>query len=112
MYKKTASSRHNRVDAHGLTDTVTVCPRPAQAPDRQNPSTDTGSGNKALPFARKDLQVISAGRGEIGFLQRSDTGYLNHTPGQAPGLQTFGQHKTNSMFLVACFYFVFKRERT
>ena len=53
---------------------------------------------------------MAAGREKISFLQWSDTGYFNDTPGQA----SRGQHKMDSMFVgflgcFACICFLRKR---
>lgn len=45
------------------------------------------------------LSQEAAGRGEISFLQWSDGGYANHTPGPAPGLGV-GQHKLDPIVCV------------
>lgn len=44
------------------------------------------------------------GRGKLGFLQWSNTGYINHTPRQASGSEVVDQHKSNSVgFACVCF---------
>lgn len=46
------------------------------------------------------LQLISARRREITFLQGSDTGYINHTPRETLSSGVADQHKTDSIVCV------------
>lgn len=106
-HEKTIFSRHNRTDTRELTDTVTTCLRPATGSRQTNPSTTWEVGTK-YPATK---QSIAAGRGKTSFLSWSATGCLRPTPGQAPGLGVFGQHKTNSRYFSGIFILFFLKRK-
>lgn len=69
------------------TETLIAYKRPAQAGTRQNPSTDDGKWIQSPSPNQEAICKITAGKGEISFLQWSLTGFISHTPGWAPCLQ-------------------------
>lgn len=60
------------------------CVWPSQTWARQSPGAEKGSRHKIPPQPRSCLQLVIAGRQNIGFLQGSDIGCINHIPVQAP----------------------------
>lgn len=93
--KETALSRHNRTDAHRVTESVTA-DRPAQVLTSHTPEQRRESGYKVTPEPRSYLQVTVAGTGKLS-LQWSVTGSINHIPGHA-WIRSSGQDKIVSIF--------------
>lgn len=67
--------------------------RPARVQTRENPSAEEGNECKVLPITKTQFTIYTCLEREISLFQLSNTGYVNHTPGQAPHSGENGQHK-------------------
>lgn len=74
---------------------LTACRRQAQTQAEQNPSKENG---KQARSPASNQNVISNGYVLGQFLQRSDTGYINHSPGQTSRWGAVGQCKSDLCF--------------
>lgn len=107
--KETTFPRHDRAGTYELTAGTDLL----KLKSDETPVQRRGSGQKAPPSPRSYSQITAAARErKLSFLQRSNTGYLNHTPGQDPRSGAVGKNKSNLVFFSGFFVFVFFRERT
>lgn len=92
---------------YGLTEIVTVCTRPAQIQARQKSEhQEEEMGTMSHPNQEAIRNWYLLGEGKIGFIQGSNTGYINHTLGHLLCSGWDGKHKLDSGILVPLkFYF-------
>jgi hypothetical protein len=59
------------------------------------------------PLPKNYSLLVTAGKGKISFFQWHVTRYIKHMPRQTQGPGVIGQHKTDSVFVYVCVYFLF-----
>lgn len=95
--KKVVNLRQNRADIHMNSETVTAGTN-LHTLRADKIQARIKSRQKISLQLKKYWQLTDARGWKITFLQWSDIGYINHTPGKAPYLREVGKLKLDSMF--------------
>lgn len=95
--KKIVNLRQNRADMHMNSETVTAGTHLHTL--KADKIQARIKSRQKIPLQLKKCWQLTDARGwKITFLQWSDIGYINRTPGKAPYLREVGKLKLDSMF--------------